>query len=69
MNRFSMECSRKLFCMLNGNKKKFDSFCARHRMPEGHIDFTLSVCVCVSVLRLCIPESCPTYNFIVHGGV
>ena len=35
--------------------------CPRHKMAEGHIEFTLSACVCV-------PDSCPTHNFIVHGG-
>ena len=28
-------------------------------MEEGHIEFTLSVCV---------PDLCPTHNFITHGG-
>ena len=38
--------------------------CPRHKMAEGHIEFTLSVCVC-----LCSPDSCPTHNFIVSGGI
>ena len=33
-------------------------------MAEGHIEFTLSVCVC-----LCIPESCPGHNLAVHNGI
>ena len=38
----------------------------RHKMAEGHIEFTLSARVCVYV---CVPDSCPTHNFIVHGGI
>ena len=38
--------------------------CPRHKMVEGHIEFTLSVCVC-----LCIPESCPGHNLAVHDGI
>ena len=34
-------------------------------MAEGHIEFTLSVCVCVLV-HLCVPESCPAHNFVLH---
>ena len=36
-------------------------------MAEGHIEFTLSVCVCVRVC-LCISESCPGHNLAVHEG-
>ena len=36
------------------------SFCPRHKIAEGHIEFTLSVCV---------PDSCPTHNFIGYGGI
>ena len=32
----------------------------RHKIAERHIEFTLCVCV---------PDSCPTHNFIVHGGI
>ena len=43
-------------------------------MAEWHIEFTLSVCVClcicISFIRLGIPEeSCPTNNFVMHGGI
>ena len=38
--------------------------CPRHKMAEGHIEFTLSVCVC-----LCIPKSCPGHNLAVHDGI
>ena len=31
-------------------------------MAEGHIEFTLSVCVCV-------PESCPGHNSAVHDFI
>ena len=31
-------------------------------MAEGHIEFILSVC-------LCVPDSCPTHNSIMHGGI
>ena len=47
-------------------------FMPRLKMAEGHIEFTLSVCAraCVFFLvRLYVPESCPTHNFIVHGGI
>ena len=37
-------------------------------MAEGYKEFTLSVYVCVCVC-LHIPDSCPTHNFIVHGGI
>ena len=37
-------------------------------MAEEHIEFTLSVCVCVFVC-LCIPESCPGHNLAVHDGI
>ena len=40
--------------------------CPRHKMAEGHIEFTLSVCVFVC---LCIPESCPGHNLAVHDGI
>ena len=40
--------------------------CPRHKIAGGHIKFTLSARVCV---RLYVPESCPTLNFIVHGGI
>ena len=36
-------------------------------MAKGHREFTCP-CVCVSVC-LCVPTSCPTHNFIVHGGI
>ena len=26
--------------------------CHRHKMAEGHIDFTLSVCVCVCIFQI-----------------
>ena len=35
-------------------------------MAEGHIEFTLSLCVCVIV---CVPESCPGYNLALHEGI
>ena len=31
-------------------------------MAEGHIELTLSVCVC-------IPDSCATHNVILLGGI
>ena len=33
-------------------------------MAEGHIEFTLSVCVCV-----CVPVSCPGHKLTVHNGI
>ena len=33
-----------------------------HKMAEGHIELTLSVCVC-------IPDSCATHNVILLGGI
>ena len=46
--------------------------CPHHKMAEGQIEFTMSararVCV-FSFVRLCVPESCPTHNFIVHGVI
>ena len=38
--------------------------CPRHKMADGHIEFTLCVCVCV-----CVPESCPGHNLAVHDGI
>ena len=38
--------------------------CPRHKMAEGHIESYLSLCVC-----LCVPESCPGHNFVMHGGI
>ena len=44
--------------------------CPRHKMAEGNIEFTLSVCVYVFVcFRSCIPESCPAHNFVQHGRI
>ena len=37
--------------------------CPRHEMGEGHIEFTLSVCVC-----LYVPESYPNHNLAIHDG-
>ena len=37
--------------------------CPRHKMAEGHIEFTLSVCVCVYSRFVFDP------NFIVHSGI
>ena len=36
-------------------------------MAEGHIEFTLSGCVCG--MCVCVPDSCLTHNFILHGGI
>ena len=38
-------------------------YASRHKMAEGHIEFTLSLCVraCVCV---CVPESCSTHNLV-----
>ena len=43
-------------------------------MAEGHIEFTLCVCVCVCVgvcvrVCLCVQESCPGRNLAVHDGI
>ena len=39
-------------------------------MAEGYIEFTQSVCVCECVcVLLCVPDSCPTHNFIMHDGI
>ena len=38
--------------------------CPHHKMAEGHIESYLSVCVC-----LCVPESCPGHNLVVHDGI
>ena len=49
-------------------------------MAEGHIEFTLSVCLCVFVCvcvfqirihtySLCIGISCSAHNFICHGAI
>ena len=44
--------------------------CPRHKMAEGHIEFTLSVhaCVCVCVC-VCVQEPCPGHNLAVHDGI
>ena len=39
-----------------------------HEIAEGHIESYQSVFMCVFV-HLCIPESCTTPNFILHGGI
>ena len=49
-------------------------FMPRHKMAEGHIEFTLSVCVFVRLcvfafVHLCVPESCPALIFILHGRI
>ena len=46
----------------NRLKSVLGFLCPRHEMAEGHIEFTLSVCVCV-------PESCPGHNLAVHDGI
>ena len=47
--------------------KNHDSFLfPRHKMAQGHIEFTLSECVCVC---LCVPDSCLIHYFIVHDGI
>ena len=55
-----------------------------HKIAEGHIELTLSVCVCLFVcmcvracvraclpvyVRVCVPESCPGHNLAVHDGI
>ena len=61
------------------NEKRFEfplalhlAFMPPNKMAEGHIEFTLSVCVraCVrACMRVCVPESCPGHNLAVHDGV
>ena len=39
-------------------------------MAEEHRVYPVHVCVCVCMcFRLCVPESCLTNNFIMHGGI
>ena len=42
--------------------------CPHHEMAEGHIEFTLCMCVCICVF-LCVPESCPSHNLAAHDGI
>ena len=42
MNRFSTECSRKLFCMLYGSKKEFDDFVMLYINRKVAMLFTIS---------------------------
>ena len=58
-----------LFCLSKTNFSSlflsqaiFRFLCPRHEMAEGHIEFTLSVCVC-------FPESCPGHNLAIHNGL
>ena len=53
-------CYSYLFHVLFASETLF--LCPRHEMAEGHIEFTLSVCVCV-------PEPCPGHNLAIHNEI